>query len=307
MSENTEPENPESTPAVEPASAVQPTVEMKPADDALVAAIKSGYRAKIVAVGVGALAIGLISGFIAVQATSGSSTTTASSPSPSPSASEDAAGGWSEQGAAVAAPLSDPSAPLPTGVNLGDSIGNATPYGWNYLPAKTDLPTITIWEDFQCPACKGFESSPATPFLLEQANAGKINLVYRPLAFLDMNLRNDASVRATAAWGCAIEAGAGEKYRELVYANQPAQEGVGFTDAQLLSGGKLVGLTGDALAKFESCFAAGTYSKWAGTSTALTPPEVGGTPTIMLDGNVLDQKQAWDVPFLEAQIKAATK
>lgn len=281
---------------------------MRNDNDALMEAVKSAYRSKMVAAAVAALLIGLVGGFFLGKAQTGDSgTSTAAASEQAPAAEYDTAGGWSAEGAKAEAPLADPTAPLPKGVNDNDSTGMKIPFAWNLKEFKDGIPTVTIWEDFQCPACKAFETTPAIKMLLDKANAGEINLQFRPLAFLDMNLRNDSSVRATAAWGCAIDAGVGEKYRELVFANQPAQEGQGFTDAELLSGGKLAGLEGDAYTQFEDCFKAGTYKAWGGTSTAATPQEVGGTPTVMIDGIVVDPKKSWDEAELVKAIDAAKK
>lgn len=280
-------------------------------DSELMAAVKSGYRAKMAAAALGALVIGLVGGYLVVNGSSSGTSAAVQVPSPDVSASTaetgttDTEGGWSEQGAASFVPDSDANAPLPVDVNTRAVADPNAAYAWNYKPAKDGIPSVILWEDFQCPACKAFEASGAAKYLVDKANAGEINLIFRPLAFLDMALHNDSSVRATAAWGCAIDAGVGEKYRELVYGNQPAQEGKGFTDTELLSGGKVAGLTGDAYTKFEDCFKAGTYRYWAGTSTTATPPEIGGTPTIMINGKILDNKTGWNPSVLDKAIKAA--
>lgn len=277
-----------------------------PPSDDLLEAVKSGYRAKLLAAALGALLVGLVGGYFVVTAMTADTDSVAPPPVAAESAQElDTDAGWSEQGAAMEAPLADPSAPLPASVNTADSIGLKSPYAWNYAGYNEAVPTVTVWEDFQCPACATFKKGPVAAELLKKADAGDINLLFRPLAFLDMSLRNDSSARATAAWGCAIDAGVGEKFRELVYENQPPAQGTGFTEAQLISGGKLAGLDGDDFTTFESCVTTGTYKTWANTSSLEAPQEVGGTPTVMVDGTVMAPKDSWDLNIVNKTIEAA--
>jgi protein-disulfide isomerase len=274
--------------------------------DALASALKSSYRSKMVTFTLVGLVVGALLGFIVGRAT------TVDAPAVSVVSSEstpggdgfDVEGGWSEQGAAGQSLLSDENAALPVGVNASTSVEPMSAYGWNYVDFDAARPTVTLWEDFQCPACAGFERSPVKAAIVAKADAGEINLIFRPLSFLDLTLKNDSSARATAAWGCAIDAGVGAKYRELVFANQPSQEGTGFTDEELVSGGELAGLTGDAFTSFSDCFAAGTYAAWSGTSSFFSPQEVGGTPTIMVEGVVLPPADSGSVESVEAAIAA---
>lgn len=201
--------------------------------------------------------------------------------------------------------LADPAAALPTGVNGATATDPKSPFAWMHNTFNSNVPTVTVWEDFQCPACAAFERTDAAAWLTEQSTLGTINLQHRPTAFLDFALRNDSSVRATAVWGCAIDAGVGDMYRQLVFANQPETEGTGFTDTALLSGGALAGLTGDDLDAFNACVAADTYITWAGTSSASAPKTITGTPTVMINGTVLDLEQAWDAATLQAAVDAA--
>ena len=67
----------------------------------------------------------------------------------------------------------------------------------------------------------------------EQAQAGKIKLVYHVKNFLDDNLRNDSSTRAANAAFCASDAGKFREFHNTIFPNQPANEGDGYTDAQL--------------------------------------------------------------------------
>ncbi len=165
----------------------------------------------------------------------------------------------------------NPDAALPAGVS-GPTYG--VPFG-----TGTDaVPQLQLWEDFQCPACKQLEDANGSG-ITKLAEEGKIRLLWRPTTFLDQNLNNDASARAAAAWGCAIDAGKAHEYHTTVFANQPAQEGTGYTDAQLLQFGKDSGITGDAYTTFEKCVADNTYAGWVANSyQQFQDDAVPGTP-----------------------------
>ncbi len=114
------------------------------------------------------------------------------------------------------------------------------------------------------PGCAQLEATMGDQ--IEQlAEAGKVNLVWRPATFLDPHFASvspnpNSSQRAAAAWGCAIDAGKSAEYHKTVFANQPATEGDGWTDEQLLEFGKQAGLTGEAYTTFETCFNDKTYA-----------------------------------------------
>jgi protein-disulfide isomerase len=212
---------------------------------------------------------------------------------------------------ATPAPTADPSASSPTGV--GDDYG--VPYGTGWTSAdEAKLPTLEIWEDFQCPACKQVEAASGEQ-IQALADAGKVKLLYRPATFLDVSLAadNDAngnpnsSARATSAWGCAIEAGKTGEFHSAVFDLQPAQEGVGYTDQQLIDLGTTVGITDADLATYTKCVQDGTYLGWAANSNQkFIDAGVGGTPTAYLNGVELNGSDLADVEALTAKIDAAT-
>ncbi len=203
-------------------------------------------------------------------------------------------------GAGPTAP--DPAAALPAGVLGGDDeYAYGVPYG------EATAPTLAIWEDFQCPGCASVEVANGAG-IAKLAEEGKARVIWRPTTFLDRNLNNDASERAVAAWGCAIDAGKVREYHDLVYANQPAREGDGFPDEQLLSLGEQAGLSGDALTGFQQCVAAGTYRAWAANSTqAFYDGNVPGTPFATIDGTEIETAILADQARLEQAIADATK
>ena len=139
----------------------------------------------------------------------------------------------------------------------------------------------------------------------QRATDGKIYLVYRPASFLDKNLpqSNLSSARATAAWGCAIDGGVAEKFHNVVFSNQPATEGDGYTDAQITAFAKSAGITGDALTTFNSCVTAKTYNQWVTNSaTAFKDSGVPGTHTAYLNGTEVKSATLQDMAALEKLI-----
>lgn len=171
--------------------------------------------------------------------------------------------------------------------------------------ASTTAPQLEIWEDFQCPACKLAEASTGA-HVVELARAGTVNVLWRPTTFLDDRLAGDSSQRATAAWGCAIDAGRTVEYHAAVFAAQPATEGDGFTDATLMRLGKASGISGAKLATFRSCVRDGRYLTWADNSTAkFVEAQISGTPAGYLDGHLLDNGVLGDAALLDAQVHKA--
>jgi protein-disulfide isomerase len=162
-------------------------------------------------------------------------------------------------------------------------------YGYPVGTSDTSKPFVQLFEDFQCPICAEFEKAGGPAALEAAATAGTLRLNLQPIIFLDQNLNNDSSLRATNAWGCAIEQGAGTKYHSVVFQNQPAKEGTGYTDLQLASFGIQAGLKGDALTTFGKCVPTTTYQKWANAAADYAASKsVNSTPTILVDGKVFN-------------------
>ena len=208
-----------------------------------------------------------------------------------------------DTGNSASLPPVDPNAALPKTV-LPSSSPQAygVPFG---TPAATKS-VVQIWEDFQCPVCGEFEKAQGAQ-IQQLATDGKIYLVYRPASFLDKNLpqSNLSSARATAAWGCAIDGGVAEKFHNVVFSNQPAKEGDGYTDAQLLDFGKQAGLSGAAYDTYAACVGAKTYFGWTANSAgAFVDSGVPGTPNVQLDGTEIPAAQlATAAAYIDANRK----
>lgn len=176
----------------------------------------------------------------------------------------------------------DVNAPLPKGVI---PAGETSAYGFPVAATiKPDAPTLEVWEDFQCPACRTVEQLNGQG-IKDLGTSGRANIILRPTTFLDINLGNDSSVKATAAWGCAIDQDKGLEYHSALFAAQPTEEGSGWDTATLINIGEETGISGANLDTFRSCVEAGTYRQWALNSTArFYDAEISGTPTGIVNG-----------------------
>ncbi|GGL24861.1 thioredoxin domain-containing protein [Phycicoccus endophyticus] len=193
--------------------------------------------------------------------------------------------------------------------------GNALPAGVSALgdgyPAYQDVtpvdgaPTLEIYEDFQCPACKSYEDQLGST-VEDLAEQGKVRLVYHVKNFLDDNLGNTWSTQAGNAAFCAADAGKFQAFHDQAYANQPT-EGDGFTDDQLAGFAEAAGITGSALDTWQECYDAGKYVDYVNSVEESSAKDgVTGTPTLRLNGETLDLGQVGTPEQLTAAIEDAT-
>jgi len=170
-------------------------------------------------------------------------------------------------------PSSDIVAPAGVTADLGIPVGTAT------------TPVVDLYEDFQCPVCGAFEANIA-PTLEQMAQDGQVKIIYHIMSFLDINLSNDSSARAANAAGCAQDQDTFLAYHNMVYANQP-NEGVGYTDAELVAYGLAVGIPD--MATFQQCVTNDTFGAWVDQMEINSEQDnVTSTPTIKLNGQELN-------------------
>jgi len=196
----------------------------------------------------------------------------------------------------------------------GGSAGSAQPLGVtggvgggivaNPTTAKSNAPTLDLYEDFQCPACGQLEKLMG-PDIALMADAGDIKLVVHTLSFLDNNLKNDSSKRSANGAACAADAGKVLQFHSAVFAGQPAQEGTGFTNGQLTGFAEQAGITGAALETWRTCASSGQHDQYV-TDVQKTSEKAGvfGTPTVKLNGKDVTLTT---VAALVAEVKAAAK
>ncbi|MFN8126896.1 MAG: thioredoxin domain-containing protein [Candidatus Nanopelagicales bacterium] len=171
------------------------------------------------------------------------------------------------------------------------AAGTPYQYGIEWTTNAQNKPTLELWEDFQCPACRDFEAAYG-PTVAEIVKNNDAQVIFRSTSFLDQRYPGANSQRAAAAYGCAVDAGAGEKYHTVIYANQPANEGDGYTDQQLLDFATQAGITGEAKATFDQCVKDKKYMQWAANGTqAMQEAGIPGTPGVILNGQQMTKEQ----------------
>ncbi|WP_377642849.1 DsbA family protein [Oryzobacter terrae] len=174
------------------------------------------------------------------------------------------------------------------------------------VTARPGAPTVDVYEDFQCPACKQFEELTGAT-VTGLAKEGRIVLVYHVKNFLDDNLRNDSSTRAGNAAFCAADAGRFQEFHDQVFPGQPATEGAGFTDAQLSGFAQAAGITGDALATWQDCVEGGRYDAYVDSVEKQSFADgVRGTPTVRIDGKDQELGAIASPEGFTAAVEAAT-
>jgi len=190
----------------------------------------------------------------------------------------------------------------PSGAVAADAGGIVA----NAAPAKSNAPTLDLYEDFQCPVCGQFEKAMG-PSITTMVAAGEVKLIVHTLSFLDDNLKNDFSKKTANAVACAADAGKFLEYHAAVFAAQPAQEGAGYTDAQITEFANTAGITGPALTTWQRCTSSGQHAQYVlDTQTAAEKAGVNSTPTLKLDGKDIT-KTLTTPESLITQVKLATK
>ncbi|WP_415950922.1 DsbA family protein [Streptomyces sp. KLOTTS4A1] len=168
--------------------------------------------------------------------------------------------------------------------------------------------TLTIWEDFRCPACASFEEQ-YSPTIHELTEKGLLKVEYRLATIIDGNMRGSGSVNAANAAACAQDAGKFTPYHDVLYRNQPEETDDAFgEDSTLLDLAKKV--DGLDTEEFRQCVADGTHMSWAEKSNeAFRAGGFRGTPTVLLDGKNIyaDQNNPLTPQKLKKKVEEAAK
>lgn len=172
----------------------------------------------------------------------------------------------------------DESAAVPAGAtdNFGLKLGDS---GADH--------EVVIFEDFLCPACRAFEDASAD--ILDAAVAdGRATVEYRPLNFLERF--GDYSLRTANAFAVVLDASgpdAAKEFHDILYAEQPAEEGPFHDDAWLIEKAVEAGANEADVADGINDLA---FEGWVDNGVkAATAAGVNGTPTVMVDGEAIEQ------------------
>ncbi|MCL1841300.1 MAG: DsbA family protein [Propionibacteriaceae bacterium] len=167
-------------------------------------------------------------------------------------------------------------------------------------PAAKDAPlTLDIHADYQCPNCKHAEMSLGQG-LSQLESQNQVLVRYHLRTFLDGNLGNTSSSQAAMAATCADTVGKFQAMNDVIFANQPTNEGTGYTTDQLRNTfATQAGISGDDLTKYQTCFDDKATSNFVSTmeQSNLTTPVPGiddystgvrGTPAFIINGKQLN-------------------
>jgi len=190
-------------------------------------------------------------------------------------------------------------------VVLANAISNKTPAAEQLTPPNAteghgiaikskntqpagDVPHVVVYEDYQCPACKARESQYGSA-MLQLVDEGKITFEIRTAYFLNKDsecTKKNPPERAALAPAAADAVGKYREYHQVIYENQPANEGDGYTDQQLrVDFATKAGITGDDLTTFQKLYDDKVYADFAQKSyKSMTDDGVESTPTYRVKG-----------------------
>ena len=146
----------------------------------------------------------------------------------------------------------------------------------------TGVPTLDIYEDFQCPICKDFEGVNIN-YINSLVTEKKAKVNYHILSFI-----GDESVRAANASACANDEGKFLEFHAGMYSNQPqAENSKEWSDDRIIEIAKIAGLSGKT---FESCVKDQKYVTWVEkVAEAGSKANVNSTPTVFVNGKEINR------------------
>jgi protein-disulfide isomerase len=162
------------------------------------------------------------------------------------------------------------------------AVGYAVPAG----PASAPV-TVTVYEDFLCPFCGDFEAAGRSA-LADDVAAGRVQLRYHVLTFLDGNSTTDYSSRAANALAVVLDASGpsvARKFHDLLFEHQPEEGSAGLSDAQLVDYAVQAGAPRAAV---RSGVQDRTFAQWVrNVGDRASKDGVNQTPTVLVDGKKL--------------------
>jgi protein-disulfide isomerase len=168
---------------------------------------------------------------------------------------------------------------------IPSSVSKTDGYGIVFNADVKNVPTVDVYEDFQCPVCGRFEA--LNGITLEKAiSEKKAKVIFHVLSFLGTE-----SILAANAAACASDENKFLAFHKALYANQPA-ENSGAINADFL---KTLGVSiGINTPKFAACVDNGGYSDWVkNVAEAGAKANVNSTPTIFVNGKEIDRNSEY--------------
>jgi protein-disulfide isomerase len=164
-------------------------------------------------------------------------------------------------GSRTAAGIVVPTVTAPAGLAHDRSLGSAT------APV-----TLTVWSDFQCPACRAFSTTVEPSLIGAYVATGKLRIDYRDLLII-----GPESHAAAVAARCAAAQDRFWPYHDILFANQAAENSGAFTAGRLAAMADAAGL--DRLA-FDACVADPATASAVDAETAVGRTRGQSTPTL---------------------------
>jgi protein-disulfide isomerase len=167
------------------------------------------------------------------------------------------------------------------------AVSEADGYGIVLNPTAT--PTIDIWLDYQCPACRTFEVLNGG-YINEIIAQKKAKVVFHPLTFIGAE-----SIIAANAAACAADENKFIDMNLALFQNQASSKDSGkWLGDAMLALGDSIGIKSDS---FKECVREGNYVKWTRNVTdASASKNVNSTPTIRINGKDLDRNTEYGDP-----------
>ncbi|MCK1801725.1 DsbA family protein [Brevibacterium sp. R8603A2] len=185
------------------------------------------------------------------------------------------------------------------GASGDDAPADAPAFTESGLPDTA--PVVTVFMDFQCPGCAGFEQANGQT-LDKLVEEGTIAVEYQPVAILDAQSQgNEYSTRAANLMACVADSGQAGTYMDLtkiLFENQPGEGQTGMTDEQLLGFAEEAGVDTSAAttvedgATVQQCVENVSFDKFVENTTqdALSNG-LQGTPRVLVNGEDTDSWQ----------------
>jgi len=193
---------------------------------------------------------------------------------------------------------------LPASIEQIDGSKNGAPLKAEVLPENdygivfnADAPlSINIWEDFQCPFCKYFETA-MSDYIEELVRNKEAKVTYHMTSFLGME-----SKRATNAAYCSVDEGRFLEFHRAIYTVQGAENSGIFSNKNLVEIGKRLGITSPT---FESCVNDNKYGDTVEkVYQSMAKNKVEGTPTVFINGKLWSRSGS---EFVLDEFKAAVE
>ncbi|MBP6883753.1 MAG: DsbA family protein [Candidatus Pacebacteria bacterium] len=163
--------------------------------------------------------------------------------------------------------------------------------------------TLVLYEDFQCPFCAKFAKESEELIRNTYVADGRVQFVYRDLAFL-----GPESQRAAEASRCAADQGKFWEYHDYIFTHQNGENQGALSDTNLKSFAVKIGLN---TSTFNQCMDTEKYAQTIKDDTAAAGAAgVRGTPKgfILKNGKVVDTIDgAIPVASVTAKLDAALK